>query len=295
MSIHLIYGTEPYLIQRAVEKLLPADGAARCQEFSCETAAMLSSLSLFGDTSVLVTVDNLKALDQKCFWNYIDNPQDRALLVIRVRDVDKRLSVYTRLQKAPSVMIQEIRKADGNTMERFIRSVVTRRGSSIAGSDARKIVELSAYQYNPDVSMYTIGNMLTNLIDGMEVIGPVTMADIERTFQKKDLVNKFGIAALLEKKDRGQLYQLAPSLQEDGGAIPFLMLLMREMRVAYKSRLFSLGEIGVKTVNFKSWSDNQLIQGMQIVGDVVYRLKSSEIQEDIAIPYCFSELLNLAI
>lgn len=156
-------------------------------------------------------------------------------------------------------------------------------------------MELSAYQYDPNVTMFTIGNMLTNLIDGMEVTGPVTTKDIENTFQRKDTVNKFGIAALLEKQDRGKLYQLVPSLQEENGSIPFLMLLMRELRVAYKSRLFSLEEIGVKTVNFKSWSNNQLIQGMTIVGDVVYKLKSSEIQESIAIPYCFNELMNMTV
>lgn len=294
MSIHLIYGDEPYLIKRAVDKLLPRDGAARYQEFSSETVTRLSSLSLFGDNSVLVTVDSLKALDQKCFLSYIDNPRDGALLVIRVRDVDKRLSLFTKLRKSPSVAIREIGKADNNTMKKFIQSIAIRQGSSITSSDAQKIMELSAYQYDPHVTMYTIGNMLTNLIDGMEVIGPITAEDIERTFQRKDTVNKFGIAALLEKQDRGQLYQLAPSLQEENGAIPFLMLLMRELRIAYKSRLFSLEEIGVKSVNFKSWSNNQLIQGMTIVGDIVYKLKLSEIQENIAIPYCFSELLNMA-
>jgi len=295
MAIHLIFGSEPYLIQRAVDKLLPGEGTACYQEFSNETVTKLSSLSLFGDISVLVTVDSLKALDQKCFWNYIDIPQDHALLVIRVREVDKKLSIFTRLRKVPSVMIQEIGKADSKTMERFIRSVALRRGSSITSGGAQKIIELSAYQYNPNVTMYTIGNMLTNLIDGMEVVGPITTEDIERTFQKKDTVNKFGIAALLEKQDRGQLYQLVPALQEENGAIPFLMLLMRELRVAYKSRLFSLEDIGVKTVNFKSWSDNQLIQGMTIVGDIVYKLKTCEMQESIAIPYCFSELLNMVI
>lgn len=295
MAIHLIYGIEPYLIERAVDKLLPGDGTIRCQDFSEQTVARLSSLSLFGDTSVLVTVDHLKALDQKCFWNYVDHPQDKALLVIRARAVDKRLSVYGRLQKSPSVIVQEIGKADENTMGRFIRSIVKRRGSSIADSDIRKILELSEYRSDPHVSMYTVGNLLTNIIDGMEVIAPITTADIEQAFHKRDLVNRFGVAALLEKKDRGQLYQLVPSLLEDGSAIPFLMLLMREMRVAYKSRLFSLEEIGIRTANFKSWSANQLVRGMAIIGDVVHKLKSAEIQEDIAIPYCFKELLNLRV
>lgn len=295
MAIHLIYGAEPYLIQLAIDKLLPEDGTARYQEFSSETVMKLSSLSLFGEASVLVTVDNLKALDQKCFWNYIDLPSKNSLLVIRVRNVDKRLSAYARLRKTPTVMMQEINKADGKTMERFIQSIVAHRGSSVTDGEIRKILELSAYQYNPDMTMYTISNMLTNLIDGMEVIGPITAEDIERTFQRKDMVNKFGIAVLLEKRDRGQLYKLAPFLREESGAIPFLMLLMRELRIAYKSRIYSLGEIGVKSANFKTWSDNQLIQGMAIVGDVVYKLKSSEIQENIAIPYCFSELLNMAV
>lgn len=196
MAIHLIYGTEPYLIRRAVDKLLPGSGIAQYQEFTNEIAIKLTSLSLFGAPSVLVTVNDLKALDQKYFWNYIEIPQDSALLVIWVRNVDKRLSVYTRLQKSPTVMIQEIGKADSSTMERFIRSVAMRRGSSITSSEVLKIMELSAYKYNPDVTMYTIGNMLTNLIDGMEVIGPITAADIERTFQKKDSVNKFGIASI---------------------------------------------------------------------------------------------------
>lgn len=43
------------------------------------------------------------------------------------------------------------------------------------------------------------------------------------------------------------------------------MLLMRELRIACKSRIYSLGEIGVKSVYFKSWSDNQRVQGMVIV------------------------------
>ncbi len=295
MAIHLIHGSEPYLIQLAIDKLLPGDGTIRYQEFTNETAITLSSLSLFGDISVLVTVDNLKELDQKYFWNYIDIPSEKTMLVIRVRNVDKRLSAYARLRKSPAVMMHEIGKADENTMKKFIQSIVLRRGSSITDGEIQKILELSAYQLNADITMYTIGNMLTNLIDGMEVIGPITAQDVERTFQKKDVVNKFGIAALLEKKDRGQLYKLAPFLQKENGAISFLMLLMRELRIAYKSRIYSLGEIGVKSVNFKSWNDNQLIQGMAIVGDVVYKLKSSEIPENIAIPYCFSELLNMAV
>lgn len=290
MPVILVYGDEPYMVEREKAAVTSGGGMTRLQEFTPDTLHLLRSPSLFGPARVLSEIDTLKKLDNDVFFGYVEDPADDATLLIIVRKVDERLKVFSRIKKNENILIKKCDKVSEKTFVSFLQGIFKRRERAIEDVAFRLLVERLNYQ-DADVNMYTCGNAVTNLLDATD--DAITVADIDRFFPEEEVFNRFKIAPLLEKKDMDSLYKAAVTLTKDPGAIPFLMLLQRELRVAYKSRHFKLAEIGAKGASFRSMSEETLVSAMGIVSNTVVALKLSDIPEEIAVAHCFRQIVNL--
>jgi len=290
MPITLLYGDEPYMIEREKANVTSEGGMLRLQEFSPDALSTLRSLSFFGPARVLLEVESLKALDNERFLNYAKEPVHEATLLIVVRKVDERLKLFAQLKTNSNICIKKCSKVSEKTLISFLQGIFKKRERNIEEPAFRLLLERLNYS-DKEVNMYTCGNIVMNMIDGTD--GAITVSDIERFLPKEEVFNRFGIAPLIEKKDLKNLHKAAVSLTRDPGAIPFLMLLQRELRVAYKSRHFSMAEIGARGASFRSMSEEFLVAAMGIVSNTVVALKLSEIPEEIAIARCFEEIVKL--
>ena len=89
------------------------------------------------------------------------------------------------------------------------------------------------------------------------------------------------------------MLETADILTETEGAVAFLSILYREFRIAYKAKFFSASEIGAWRVNFKSWSEEELLLAMQIVGSSIEKQKSNLLPEEICIAVTMQKLIEM--
>lgn len=290
MPVILIYGDEPYMIEREKALVASEGGMVRLQEFTSDALHMLRSASLFGPARVLLEVDNLKKLDNDVFRRYVEDPAKDAVLLILIRKVDERTKLFSLLKENENILIKKCDKVSDKTLVTFLQGIFKRRERSVEENAFQLLVERLNYR-DADVTMYTCGNAITNMLDATD--SAITVSDIDTFFPETAVFNRFKIAPLLEKKDMESLYKAAADLTKDPGAIPFLMLLQRELRVAYKSRYFSMAEIGAKCASFRNMSEKFLVAAMSIVSDTVVALKLSNIPEEIAVAHCFKQIVSL--
>ena len=287
MAVTVIYGCEPYMIEHYKSKSLTGR-AMHFTEFSEEALSQLRTLSLFGAPEVLVDAESLSVLDHERFWRYLASPSEEGSLVVVIRKVDERTKAFKKLKESSNIILRKCDKLDGTRFQNFLLGIVKKRSRKIEADAFQLLMERLGYS-DPDVNLYTCGNAVMQMLDGTD--GDITRKMVEFLFPAEEDVNRFQVGGLIESRKCAALYEAAAKLTKDPGPIPFLMLLQRELRIAYKARYFKPAEIGTRGASFKSWRENDLIAGMSIVGGIVEKIKRSEIPENVAIATCFRELL----
>jgi len=280
MAITLVCGDDPYLERREVEKLLGEGEAERFPSFTRETVSALSSASLFGPPKALLVADGIGDLDAPCFWAYLSLPNPDADLVIWTRSVDRRLKAWTKIKEEKAVTVRWVKKASERVAAGFVLSVATRRGCVMEGNLADEAVALSGYESDPEVNFYTLGNEMTALADAMEEgRRTVTEEDVKRFFGREDPVNRFAASRRIADGDESVARDAEKIGAECGGAIPFLMLLARDFRVAYKAKFLPPSEIGAGKTPLCQWSAEDLLKGLTLIADAARSLKEGEMPD----------------
>lgn len=287
--VKILYGEEPYIIER--EKFEMADGGSfvRHQEFSAEDALMLRTPSFCGPRKMLLELESVREVNNTLI-NYLEYPCNGSDLIIIFRDFDEKSHIGRKMQKMPGIKIVNCKKVSRKTLQGFLLGIVRRNNKQIRQAAMDFLISRLGY-VNRDVTLYTCGNLLMNLIDGIEE-EEITCEYIDEYIPERDMINRFGLIPLIEKKDSA-IYSISKNLTEEGGPIVFLMLLQRELRIAYKSRFYQVQEIGCWKTGFQSWSIDKILYAMDEVADIVYGLKRGAIPDSIAITECFSRLLSL--
>ena len=288
MAVTVLYGNEPYMLEHMKNKSLSGQ-AVQYSEFSEEVLSQLRTYSLFGVPEIVVDVETLSELDHARFWSYIESPSEEANLVVVIRKADERTKTFKKLKENKSIVLHKCDKLDEARFQNFLLGIVKRRERTIDEATCQLLMERLCYN-DPKVTLYTCGNAVMQMIDGTD--GNITRETVEMFFPSEEEVNRFQIGGLIEKGQCAALYEAAAQLSKDPGPIPFLMLLQREFRIAYKARYCKLADIGVRGTSFRRWGEQDLIAGMSIVGEIVRKIKSSQIPDNIAIATCFRELLN---
>lgn len=288
MAVTVLYGAEPYMIEHMKNKSLSGQ-AVRYSEFSEEVLSQLRTYSLFGTPEIVVDSETLSVIDHERFWNYLESPSEEGNLVVIIRKVDERSKAFKKLKGCKQIELKKCDKLDDARFRNFLLGIVKRRRRNIDEAACQLLMERLCYS-DPDVNLYHCGNAVMQMLDGTD--GNITETVVERFFPAEEEVNRFQIGGLIEKGQCAALYEAAAQLSKDPGPIPFLMLLQREFRIAYKARYCKLADIGVRGTSFRSWGEQDLIAGMSIVGEIVRKIKSSQIPDNIAVATCIRELLN---
>lgn len=294
MPTTLVCGDDPYLEKREVDKLLEGGETARFPSFSREALDALSGETLFGPPRVLVSADGLGDLDGKPFWEYLSAPNPGALLVIWVKNVDRRLKAWTRLKEERGIEIKWIKKASARVAAGFVLSVASRRGCEAERRLADRAVMLSGYETDPEVNFYALGNAMTALCDGMEEgRRTVTERDVDAFFGREDAINRFSAGGRLAAGDATLLLDAERLRRDCGGAVPLLLLLAREFRVAYKLKFFGEREVGARKTPLASWSARDILKGLLIVMEAARAVREGEIPDEAAVGPCVWKILQI--
>lgn len=293
MPVFVIYGEEPYLLNKRKSDLVSGRDAFFHQEFTQDTVSQLWQDSFFSTNPCgVVELECVKGLNE-AFFHYADNANEKAMLVVTIRNMDERTREYkTLLANKGRIQLIRCDKLSGKSYQDFVMRKISAAGKRIRRETFLCLLNRIGYEERSEVTLYTCENMLKNIIavcDGEEI----TMAVIDSLYPERSSINKFGVASLIDQRNKAKLFAIAPVLTEEG-VIPFLGLLMREYRIAFKAKICPVSEIGVRASrNFCTWDMPELVKAMRIISSVTAFVKEAAMPDSIAIAYTFNQLLEI--
>lgn len=289
--IAVIYGDEPYKVDVMKRKYLNGIGDVLRFEgdFNEEIASACSTFSLFSEKrAVVLTIDTLKALDNKSFLTYLKSPCDETSLVIICRKVDTRLKIYKHLKEA-NVLVPCMKVKEMDVFLKVIKAELNKLGAEITDDALREFVERINYFELDDMNLLIALSYLRGCAACNKAI---TIETVKDCVPKHDLSDVFAIPALVEKKDMDGLLREVNLLKEND-AIGALSFLLRELRLAYKLNFFNATEVGATNKAFKGISRGKLAKGIKVVTENIEAIKTGHFTSDAALKLTLAEVTKM--
>lgn len=295
MGIHVLYGKEPYLIDYNKAKYVdmisvPEINLGYFEEWSDNVIRFLMTYPILDQVRVaIVTCKSFKSLgDGDSFEKYLKSPSPMGELVIIIKDVDKRCSLYKRLNKMPNVLVECDKLVDARKLQHFLVSEIKKRGGEMSQNAYTLFLRRENYIDRDDINLY---NLLSD-IDRLIAYDRIITEDTVRLLVKENLTeNIFGIAKMIQNKDTVSLRNQAFMLS--GNAIGTLSALLREYRIAWKNKFFDSQLIGTKYIALSSLEESVLREGMNIIISSIDGIKNGSLPEKNALFFTFMKLVSL--
>lgn len=292
MGIHVFYGNEPYSIDfyRKKYENMVVNKELNLMIFDAwseDVSSYLMTYPIMEEKKVVIISCSLKDLGT-AFNKYLKNPCQTTELVLILKDLDKRNAIYKKLQKEGAVT--ECNKIqDSQKLQNLLLKEVAKNGARISQSAYRLFVEKENYLEREDITLY-------NLFSDIERLAKYSTDITEETVNLliPDNLSKkmYGIAKMLVSGDHTGLVRQAQVLSSN--TMETLGALLREYRIAYKAKYFSLNQIGIKYPPvFSRLPQNILIGGMDIVLSSIDGIKRGTLTEGQALSYTFAKLAHL--
>lgn len=264
--ITILYGNEPFGIQKVVQRFLTLSGgmAERFTAFDAQTAIAACAVSLFTEKKyVLVEIGRLEELAGD-FYNYAAHPVATTEVLIRVKDkVDDKGKKFKELA-ALSDQIAFVKKEHlgADSLREFIEKKAESHGKVMEPAAIATYLERTTYG-SDGTTLWQVFYDIENLCDA-SLSGSVTAADVAQYFDGVKEADGFAFVRALARGDARRAYELADCVPEDK-VIGTLSLVERDIRVAYKRSMFSLGEIGAfREPDFKGYDRKTLSELLKI-------------------------------
>lgn len=285
MAIQILFGTEPYGIDVKRHKLIDGVDSLNIRTFSGDFTSDILSVCqqypfLADRKVVILDCASLKNLNNDAFAFYLEAPSDTTDLLIIVKDVDKRLKLYKKLQAMKLVTV--CNKVSVDDFEKTILYEAKKRGGKITMGGLKAFSQRINYENVSDMNLVKAVSYLQTCIDLGE--GDVTESVVEKMVPNFQEGNAFSVAPLIMSGDIAG-YRKEVSLLPVENAIGTASAILRELRIAYKSKYFGLSELAVKKPSvFKDLSKEKLLSMIYIVTDRIAGVKAGLVAPD--------ELLN---
>lgn len=291
-NVHVLYGNEPYIIDSklsGLDKKLndPELNFYRYDAWGADVVSFLNTFPVFDDMRIAICrVDTLKSLD-KTFTDYLSAPSETAALYIVVKDVDKRTALFKQLQKQ-NLLVCCDKLTDKDMLMKFLLSKIKEKGGRITEDAYHLLLERERYEDLEEISLY---NVLSD-IDKLISYNPEITVDTVSLLINENVVSApFGLAQLIQEGNTVELRKQAEAMK--GDEIKVLSALLREYRIAWKSKFFSPSQIGAKYISLKNLPKNELSEGMRVITDTISGIKNSSMPQNFAMMFVFEKLIAL--
>lgn len=292
----IIFGAEPYSIDQKVKEFtsdLGDMGIVRFPSLSDDAFQAAEVYPMFTDKQVvIVEIDRLGACEDLVKAKIPDFTD----FIVIPKSVDKRTSSYKSLEKAGCIV--ECPKLDIPALKKWILELVRAKGSSISEDILVKFVNYIGYEFDENVTLYTVEVAVKKLC---LATAQITMADVEALVERSVNVKMWELSNVLLDKDAARLHSMAQKLlDEKESGIGMLSLLLRTFRLAYKASLCKgmkdadVGKkIGVPAFQYKKamkCSPEQISRSLDLLQGGVNKIKSG-LPERAIFPLTLSEVL----
>ncbi len=219
--LYLLYGDEPYLVERAVKKLLERAVDPGFRDFNlnvfygneCKGAEVFGAaqtLPMFADLRVVLVKKGgeLSAGAMEILLCYLQDPSPSTCLVLQAEKIDGRKKFFAEFKKRGELV--EFKRPYENQLGPYVRDEVRAAGKKIDAAAA-------------DLLAYLVGNNLQELVSQIEklctycgkqeVIG---VAEVQAIVSDTKVENVFEFTDALGSKDLGKSLAMLTSLLRDG-------------------------------------------------------------------------------
>ena len=221
--LYLLYGDEPYLVERGVKKLLERAVDPGFRDFNLnvfygneckgdEVFGAAQTLPMFAERRVVLVKKGgeLTAGAMEILLSYLQDPSPSTCLVLQAEKIDGRKKFFAEFKKRGELV--EFKRPYENQLGPYVRDEVRAAGKKIDAAAA----ELLAY---------LVGNNLQELVSQIEklcvycgkkeVIG---VAEVKAIVSDTKVENVFEFTDALGAKDLGRALRMLTSLLQDGEA-----------------------------------------------------------------------------
>ena len=240
--LYLLCGDEPYLVERAVKKLLERAVDPGFRDFNLnvfygnevkgdEVFSAAQTLPMFADRRVVLVKKggDLSAAAMEILLSYLQDPCPSTCLILQAEKVDGRKKFYAEFKKRGEMV--EFKRPYENQLGPYVRDEVRAAGKKIDPAAA----ELLAY---------LVGNNLQELVSQIEKLclycgqkEQIAVADVKAIVSDTKVENVFEFTDALGSKDLSKALRLLTALLQDGEApIKVLGAVARHYRQLWQVR-----------------------------------------------------------
>jgi hypothetical protein len=259
----IICGNEPYLVAEEISKATEGTEVVCFDDLTnlSEINLALDMASCFIETTVLI--DSCSPTD---FLKHL-NSEHANNLIVKMAGCDRRTKVFQSLSSQPNVTVTICDKS----IKRASKLIVDWGCGKISSSLADKIIKLSDYARDPDISIYTLGIYAKELLllsDGEHTCESF----IDEVISPRE-ADCFALSDRLLKKDCAGLFKITDNLLSRGeNEIKLLSLVQRPFKLAYLSKM-----AGTEPGSYSSllkYDKEKLCCILDIIQNGIDRLKS---------------------
>lgn len=294
MLINILYGPEPFLLDRYKKKYtsLVQNPALNLSTFYGIEENLYSILYTYpvldAERTVILYLDDLKMLgEDRKLHSFLENPSSFINFIVICKKADERTSLYKRLKsKGYITSCQKI--ADEKRLGKILLNEIAQRGGKIKEDAYALFLEKENYLERDDITLLNLISDIDRLVSYSSVI---TVDSVNALISDNPSKKMFELAKMIQRADFKRLRQQADIFS--GTEISALAALLREYRIAWKSKYFSVGAIGVRTPLFAKESEEHLLKAMRIVTSAIDAIKYGTIPKDSIMLYTFTQLMYL--
>lgn len=243
--LYYFHGDEPYLIERAVKRLLARTVAPEFRDFNLtvfygkeckgdEIASAAQTLPMFADRRVVLVKrsSDLSTAALETLAGYVADPSPATCVIFEGEKIDQRKKFFVELKKQGNLV--ECKRLYENQLAPFIREEAAASG---------KRVEAAAVE----LLVYLVGNNLQELAAQVEKVATfcgaretITLADVREIVSDTKVDSIFELADALGRKELGKSLRSLNTILRDGEApLMVLAMLTRHFRQLWKVKELS--------------------------------------------------------
>lgn len=294
MRKYLVYGDEPYLVDQFRRELtgkveVPEFNLLETCEFTETEKNFISQYPLMAERKVLVF--RTKALKEAAdLIEYISSGKSMTEVYVFCEEIDKRTSAYKAFKKNEIKVFNKLAK---DVLEKTIMQYIRKSGCAIRTDAYHCFLQLVNY-YSEETNLYDVLHSLERICASKEVTKEIVESIVLDRAQEDIYIL---IQLICQKKYMEMFRQADLILQnQQNNVIGVLSLLLRSYRLAYKMQACSckLKDLGV---NYRTYIPRlpaeDCHQAMNVIDDVIMKIKQGFYRPDIALKVTLSRLCNL--
>lgn len=291
MPKYLIYGQEPYLIDKYRKEIIekvetPEFNLMETDEFSEEVSIFLCQYPMLGNEKVLIF--RAKALkDCSELLDFISKKGKKSKVYLFVKEVDKRTKHFKNFDKNE---IKVFDKVSQDILQKTITQYIGKRGCEITPDAYHQYLTLINY-YADETNLYDVLHSLDRLCSAKVITADV----VQKMVMNRETEDVFSLIRLIMEQRYDAMYHQADLIlqSQQNNIIGVLSLLLRNYRLAYKMHVCncSLKALGAGYQTYiPDMSADACNESMNILDDAVNKIKRGFYRPEIALKLCLAKL-----